>query len=971
MFSPLIVTCIIGVYTAALFILARYAEARKNAAFFKTRAATIYTMSIAVYCTTWTYYGSIGKAVTSGPLYLAIYIGPTIAISLWWIILRKLYRAKNQFGISSIADFLSVRYGKSQLLAIIVTVFVIVGISPYLALQLKAITVTFEIITMDSAIVNAGLTGSIICVIVALLMILFTIIFGARNKYIAESHEGLVFVIAVESIIKLVIFLSIGIFAVFYLTDGFEDVHAMAITYFSSANNIGVFTKPPTFATWLTYLFLAMGAIVFLPRQFQVLIVENTSLRHIKKAIWLYPLYMFLINLFVIPLAVVGISYGLNIAEADFFLLRLPMLANNSILTLLCFLGGFSAATGMIIVSSLNIATMITNHIFVPIVQPFRQIRNLGNATRWAKWLAIAFVVMSGYVCERFLGNTFTLVNMGMLSFAAAFQFVPSVIGGLFWRKGNKQGAILGICVGFLIWGYTLLYPSIIKSGGFGESILLNGAFGLNWLRPESLFGINNINPLTHGVLWSILLNSLLYITGSLLCRQSTDEERTANAIVGTLNSSGNKDTEVTVKTLKFEDKLPLVISILNRYFTNEESDKLVTHAIKAVNPENLEQCTITEYADIISHLEKHMAEHIGVAAANKALNQHTLFSNDELVTLQHIYQRVMLDMNLTPSDMAKRIDIYRERQKLIARNAELLEKQVEARTHDLVKANMRLQDEISEREKMGEALLEHQEEIRQYADALEQSNQELQDFAFVASHDLQEPLRKIRVFGERLDIELSNLNDQKAKDYLTRIIGAAERMQGLIKGLLEYSRITTGAQPFSEIDLNDILKDVLSDLEVAIEDNGATVTTEHLPNIEGDALQIRQLFQNLIGNALKYAKPDVTPIISVKNDSPQGIANGQIDRITNHCCISISDNGIGFDVKFSKKIFQPFQRLQTRHQYPGTGIGLAVCKKIVERHNGVIDVLSIPGEGSTFAITLPITHLSKESRHQYADSRS
>ncbi|MCK5124619.1 MAG: hypothetical protein KAR42_00040 [candidate division Zixibacteria bacterium] len=967
MFDPITITIIISAYVGLLFLIAQLSEKYFKHKVGKYKAAVIYSLSIAVYCTSWTYYGSVGKAVVSGPLFLAIYIGPTIVISLWWLILRKLSRARELYGITSIADFLSARYGKSQWLAFLATLLILIGISPYMALQIKAITTSFEIITAGVATNPFSLSSSDLGLIVVGLMIVFTIAFGARKLNTNERHEGLIFAIAIESVVKITIFLSIGIFATFYLANGFEEVYALSKQLFSQLSENGAQGSIPSIGLWLTYLVLAMSAVIFLPRQFHVLVVENKSEEHIKKAIWIFPVYMFLINIFVIPIAVVGLSQGLPVKDADFFLLHLPLVKGFKFLTVLSFIGGFSAATSMLIVSSLSIATMITNHIFVPIIQLINRLKSLERATRLAKWIAIALVIITGYVFEQFLGNTHTLVNMGMLSFAASFQFVPAIIGGLFWKNGNKFGAFMGISAGFFVWFYTLLYPSLVNSGWFDPQILTSGLWGISWLRPEALFGLDSLNSLTHGVFWTFVFNTGLYIWGSLQFSPSAREERASEEIVEILHAVGNTDRFEGDYMIDLNNKKPILIGILGRYFEYEKASEVFTDGLRDTGLNLSENVKISKYADLVNHIEKHLAGYIGISASNNALDENTLYSPDELHALQSIYQKMMVELKLKPSEMAQKINIYREKQRLISENALLLEKQVNERTHLIVKANKALELEVAEREKMGEMLLEHQYKLDNNAKALEQSNKELQDFAFVASHDLQEPLRKIGAFSDRLNSLLAGQINDKASDYLVRIIDAARRMQGLINGLMEFSRIATKAKPFSSVSIEEIVSGVVNDLELIIDEKKAIIEFINLPEIEADELQMRQLFQNLISNSIKYCHEDVSPHIVISTHTSSVDTTVGEYNSPSHCHIKIEDNGIGFDNKYADRIFQPFQRLHARQQYEGTGIGLAICKKIIDRHLGKISVFSVIDKGTIFDIELPIIQEEKETHSEYA----
>jgi len=285
------------------------------------------------------------------------------------------------------------------------------------------------------------------------------------------------------------------------------------------------------------------------------------------------------------------------------------------------------------------------------------------------------------------------------------------------------------------------------------------------------------------------------------------------------------------------------------------------------------------------------------------------------------------------------------------------LDQRVQARTSELLQANKQLGDEIVERKKV-------EQDLRQFTSKLEQSNRELQDFAYVASHDLQEPLRKIQAFGDRLKAKCGDAISDKGKDYLERMQSAANRAQTLINDLLAFSRVTSKAQPFVEANLNKIVQGVLSDLEVRIEETKAKIDLGDLPTLEADRLQMRQLLQNLIGNALKYRKEDVNPEIEIKaNLYEEKIEDSNGEKILKDMYrITVADNGIGFDEKYVDKIFTVFQRLHGRKTYEGTGVGLAICRKIVERHNGEITATSTPGKGSTFIVTIPAKQTTDES---------
>ncbi|MEW5722643.1 MAG: diguanylate cyclase, partial [Thermodesulfobacteriota bacterium] len=512
MFNFSFVATVILLYIGLLFLIALWTEKSAQAGRNPSNHPLVYSLSLAVYCTSWTYYGSVGKAANSGLLFLAIYLGPTLAIVFWGTLLRRMVALKNVHHVTSIADFISLRYDKSQAVAALATVIALVGITPYLALQLKAVFSTFEMLTLYGDPARTWM-GRYVESLVVGLMILFTIVFGARRLDPTERHQGVVMAVAVESLVKLAAFLAVGLFVTYSLYGGFGDI-------FRRAAEKGVSLFPPgtpgpgaSYLTWTSYLVLAMSAIMFLPRQFHVAVVENFHERHIRTAMWVFPLYMLVINIFVVPIALAGLLAGHPAAQADLFVLRLPMDSGLGWLTLLVFLGGFSAATAMIMVNTMTLATMVTNHLLLPLVTYLKPFGFLRRHMLECRWLAVALGILTGYWFERILGKSYLLVNIGLISFAAVLQFAPPIIGGLLWRGGSKAGALGGMGAGFLVWAYTMLVPTFVQSGWLPLTLLQDGPFGLTFLAPESLFGLS-FDPVSHTVFWSLTANLGLYVLG-------------------------------------------------------------------------------------------------------------------------------------------------------------------------------------------------------------------------------------------------------------------------------------------------------------------------------------------------------------------------------------------------------------------------------------------------------------------------
>ena len=373
-----IATLIIAVviYISLHFLVAIYAHTRYKQGRSIVSNSFVYALSITVYCTSWTYYGSVGRAATTGLDFIAIYLGPSLTAFSWWFVLRKIVRISKENNITSIADFISSRYGKSQLLGALITLIAVMGIIPYIALQLKAVSSTFAIICQHpSFVISPTIKESFLLqhpgLIFALFISIFGILFGARTLTTRERHEGLVAAIAFESIIKLIAFLAVGIYVTYILFDGFGDIfqkmRAAHPALFDQLTTLGE-NNEPSYANWATNLFLAMGSVMLLPRQFHIMVIENSDEKHIKEAMWRFPAYLFAINIFVMPIAFAGIILNGSNSGADYFVLSIPMETGHSWLALFAFLGGFSAAAGMVIAESVATSTMILNHLLMPLV---------------------------------------------------------------------------------------------------------------------------------------------------------------------------------------------------------------------------------------------------------------------------------------------------------------------------------------------------------------------------------------------------------------------------------------------------------------------------------------------------------------------------------------------------------------------------------------------------------------------------
>ncbi len=531
-------------YLGVLFAIAYVADKRADAGRSLIANPFIYALSLGVYATAWTFYGSVGRAASDGVGFLPIYIGPTLMMALWWLVVRKIIRISKTHRITSLADFVSSRYGKSALLAGLVTIIAVVGVVPYIALQLKAISGSYAILAGQPAVAagdphELGSFAADTAFWIALLLAVFTILFGTRHLDASERHEGMVAAIAFESLVKLVAFLAVGVFVTYGLYDGLGDVFARAAQHPRLASLFAPLTGAAGgYANWAWLTVLSMLAILFLPRQFQIAVVENVNENHLGKAVWLFPLYMLAMNLFVVPIAFGGVMhFSGTAADPDTFVLTLPMAQEHHALALLVFIGGLSAATGMVIVETIALSTMVCNDLVMPVLLRLRSPRLSGRRDLTGLLLgirrgAIVAIVLLGYLYFRVAGEAYALVAIGLISFAAVAQFAPAVIGGLYWKGATRAGALAGLCAGFAVWLYTLLLPSFAKSGWLPASFVSDGPFGVALLKPYALFGLAGLNDITHAMLWSMLANVGAYVLVSVATTQSAAEQAQASRFV-------------------------------------------------------------------------------------------------------------------------------------------------------------------------------------------------------------------------------------------------------------------------------------------------------------------------------------------------------------------------------------------------------------------------------------------------------
>jgi Na+/proline symporter/serine/threonine protein kinase len=619
MFSPAAVLLAIIAYGGLLFALAHFTE--RNAAGRRlASSAAIYSLSFAVYCTTWTYYGSVGNAANNGMLFVAIYTGPTLGFFFGTRVLRRITELKHAHRITSIADFISARYGKSRAVAAIVTVGLMVGIIPYVALQVKAISDTYAMLTQAGGATGASLT-QLSAYVVVVVMIVLTVVFGIRRIDPTERHPGMIASLAMESFVKLAVILAVAVFVAYSAFGGLGGfVEALETKVPATMNYMGQATGPQVM-TWVTWTLLAMGAYFLLPRQFHVGVVENAKPRHVKTAMWSAPLYLFAINLGVLPIALGGKLLALPNTAPDQYVLALPLAGGHAALSLCVFIGGFSAAIGMIMVETTTMATMVSNHLLLPLAEAVPTLGFLRRRLLYVRWVAAAFVIWLGYRFAVSIGKSYMLISIGLLSFAAVFQLAPVVLGGLYWKKASTKGAIIALTTAFLVWFYTLLMPTFVKSGWMDPSILAAGPFGIQSLRPEALFGMTGVPQLVHGTLWTTAFNIGAFVLGSIAFPATREERSEAlrflNPGAAAVVAAGQEEQDEA--NIDAEEKREKILRVLSRYYSQAEAVALTDRCFHAVGLTGKSFISITAWRALFAEVERTLAGAVGAAGAYQA----------------------------------------------------------------------------------------------------------------------------------------------------------------------------------------------------------------------------------------------------------------------------------------------------------------------------------------------------------------
>jgi Na+/proline symporter/nitrogen-specific signal transduction histidine kinase len=903
-------------YLGLLFAIAYYADQRADRGRSIIASPYIYSLSLAVYATAWTFYGSVGRAAADGVGFLPIYLGPTLMIALWWIVMRKILRISKLNRITSLADFVASRYGKSALLGGVVTVIAVIGIVPYISLQLKAVSNSFTIVLQYPEIIMPAKIGAVPVLAdtafwVALILALFTILFGTRHLYSAEHHEGMVAAIAFESVVKLLAFVAVGVFVTFGIHNGFGDVFARA----ASDPKLAPMLTPlegvaGSYASWVWLTILSMLAIMFLPRQFQVTVIENVDEKHLNKAIWLFPLYMLAINVFVLPIAFGGrLHFPDGSVDADTFVLTLPMVEKQELLALLVFIGGLSAATGMVIVETIALSTMVCNDLLMPVLLRMRRLRlgerpDLTGLLLGIRRWAIVAILLLGYLYFRLAGEAYALVSIGLISFAAVAQFAPAVLGGIFWKGATRRGALWGLIAGFGVWFYTLLLPALARSDWVPRSLLEQGPFGIELLRPLELFGLAGLDQITHAMLWSMIANVGVYVSVSLVDTQTAEEHRQASLFVDVFRRDAGG-----ARFWRGTASVPDLYNVLVRFLGVEGAEAAFSEYARARGRRWPDEALEAD-AEFVHFVETRLAGAIGAASARIMVASAV---KEEALELDEVREIL---------DEASQVVVYSHR-------LEQKSRELEAATAELRAANERLKE----------------------LDRLKD------DFMSTVTHELRTPLTSIRAFSEILlgnpDVEL-----EQRRKFLAIITKETERLTRLINQVLDLAKIESGRAEWhvTRVDIGELVTETLAGMSQVFKEKGIEVETglpDHVPPVHADLDRVIQVLLNLLSNAVKFCAPERGRIEVTVGETPGFVR------------VDVRDNGPGISPEFQEVVFDKFRQAgDTLTEKPqGTGLGLHISRQIVEHFGGQMWVESRLGAGACFSFTLPVEPVRAEAR--------
>jgi len=995
-------------YVGLLFTVAYIGDQREPGSKSQQRwpRPLVYSLALAVYASSWTFYGAVGTAARTGLGFLPIYLGPLLMLAFGWRILERLVLISGEHRIVSIADFLSSRYGRAPGLAALVAAVALIAAVPYVALQFKAVALSVSVLAPGS---EKALPGDP-ALYVALLLAVFAILFGTRQIDATEHHRGMVLAVALESLVKLLAFVAIGVFAMAHLPGTGDTIDRVV-----QASDV-VFARGMP-AGFVAQTLLAFAAIVCLPRQFHVAVVECQDAGDLRPARWLFGAYLVIVSLLVVPITLSGQSLLAGTgASPDTYVLALPLSLDHNALALMAYVGGFSAATGMVIVASVALATMVSNDLVMPLLLRSGALHEGASIDRqvlWVRRVTIVLLALMAYAYHRGSAGE-TLAQHGLLAFAAVAQFAPALIGGLYWRGGSRVGAFTGLLVGALLWAYTLLLPALARAGWLDTAWLVDGPLGIGWLRPEQLFGLRGWDALTHGVVWSLLANVGAFVFVSAWKRPRLQDQLLATSYLDPYAQRSALGPGGWAGSVRGGELLALAERIVGERHARRAFEEYAQARNRPWHPEQPADRALAQFT------ERLLASAIGAASARLTLttalrgsgmelgevvslldeaSQELRFNRQVLsTTLENISQGVSVvdaEMRLVawnrryqelfgyPDGM---LYVGRPVSDLIRWNASRgemglgnVEDQVRRRLAHLragtphvferVRASgqvieMRGQplpgggyvtsySDVTDYKRVEQQLLEVNETLEQRVEQrtreAEAAQQSKTRFLAAVSHDVLQPLNAARLFASALRESGAVGEQSRLAERVDASLRAAEE---LLDGLLDISRLEAGAlQPErTDFDAGELLRELATQYAPMAAERGlqlrVRVCCAALP-LHSDRRLLRRALQNFLANALRYTRIGSSRVGGVMMTAR--VRDGAV-------ALQVWDTGPGIAEHHLEQIFEEFRRFETPggSGERGLGLGLSICQRIARTLEHPLAVRSRVGRGSMFAITVP-----------------
>lgn len=961
----------------------------------------IYSLSLGVSFTSWTYYGMVGQVAESGAMLAPVFIGTISCFMLAWPMLMKILRISKEQNITSIADFIACRYDRSPKIAATVAVIALLGTIPYIALQLRAVSTSFDLLTGSY---QSGISTTFAVTIV---LIGFSILFGTRQIAASKQNQGLVFAIAFSSIVKLLALTTVGVFVTFYLFDGFGDIYSQRALLPQKESE-------PNYYLPIAQALLGAATIFILPQQFHMMVIENHHENELKKARWLYPLFIVLINIFVLPIAIAGqLTFPGGSVDADTFVLTMPLYHQQAWLGIVAFIGGLAAAVSMVIIASIVISTMVVNELITPALIrtqliPEHHKSQFSRLLLILRRFAIAVILLAALGFELIVNRQSHLASIGLLSFVLLAQFAPCVVGALYWRKATTKAALYGLVAGSITWVYTLFIPTLLPDSDF----VSQGLFAISWLKPTALFGIEFLDNVSHGVFLSLAVNIICYVGISIISHRSVGEKLQAEIFIE--KSSKNQE-----RPLKVVDLYHLLYR-----FTNElTAKKFIDSLPRDTNKQDIASHELIEYAQtqlsgVLGSASTRMVMKAAITSEEVPLEDVVSIVDEASQLFQ--FNRELLQAGV--ENIEQGISVVDSDMRLVAWNnryLELLEYPAEIVTagrpiedlirfnieRGVIKASENIDEQINRRIEYMRAGNSHHfqrtlpngvvVEIRgqsmpgggfvsTFSDitahinaekALKVANESLEKrvesrtkelaqataeaqaahssktrFLAAASHDLMQPFNALSLFTSMLK---QKVKEDELKDLASHIEGSLNVVEGLLSDLVEISRLDASTQKVEKesFAIDELLSTLTNEFSViAKEDNIKFNYQFSSCYVETDQRMLRRIIQNFLSNAFHYCPEGATDELG-KNQARVTLGVRHSDK---NIRIEVWDNGPGIPRDKQAIIFQEFERLEQTREVPGLGLGLAISDRIAKLLGLKIAVYSSVGKGTCFSVEIP-----------------